>query len=100
MFRRRFLQFLAISGAGAVAFEARGTGTSKTVIFQVKGFSCITCAVGLDTLLNKQKGIVASKSIYPEGKVTIKFDPDAIEEKSIEGFIREMGFTVTSRMTV
>jgi len=96
MFRRRFLQFLAISGAGAVAFEARGTGTSKTVIFQVKGFSCITCAVGLD----KQKGIVASKSIYPEGKVTIKFDPDAIEEKSIEGFIREMGFTVTSRMTV
>jgi copper chaperone CopZ len=100
MFRRRFLQFLAISGAGAVAFEARGTGATKTVILMVKGFSCITCAVGLDTLLNKQKGILASKSTYPEGKVTVKFDPDAIEEKAIEGFIAEMGFTVASRVMV
>jgi Cu+-exporting ATPase len=100
MLRRRVLQFLAISGAGTLAFEAKGTATAKTVIYQVKGFSCITCAVGLDTLLSKQKGILASKSTYPEEKVTVKFDPDAIEEKSIEGFITEMGFTVASRMVV
>jgi copper chaperone CopZ len=100
MFRRRFLQFLAVSGAGALAFEAKASGSAKTVIYQVKGFSCITCAVGLDTLLSKQKGILASKSTYPEGKVTVRYDPDAIEEKSIEGFIAEMGFTVASRITV
>ena len=100
MFRRRFLQFLAVSGAGALAFEVKGTGVAKTVIYQVKGFSCVTCAVGLDTLLGKQKGILTSKSTYPEGKVTVKFDPDAIEEKSIEGFIVEMGFTVASHTTI
>jgi Cu+-exporting ATPase len=100
MFRRRFLQFLAISGASALAFEAKGTETARTAIYRVKGFSCITCAVGLDTLLSKQKGILASKSTYPEGKVTVKFDPDAIEEKSIEGFIAEMGFSVASRVMV
>jgi copper chaperone CopZ len=99
MFRRRFLQFLAISGAGALAFEAKGTGTARIAIYQVKGFSCITCAVGLDTLLGKQKGILTSKSTYPEGKVTVKFDPDAIEEKSIEGLITEMGFSVAGRVT-
>ncbi len=98
MLRRRVLQFLAISGVGALAFEARGKTTAKTVIYQVKGFSCITCAVGLDTLLSKQKGILASKSTYPEGKVTVQFDPDAINERTIEGFISEMGFTVASRM--
>jgi copper chaperone CopZ len=100
MSRRRFLQFLAISGAGALAFEAKGLGTARTVIYQVKGFSCITCAVGLDTLLGKQKGILGSKSTYPGGKVTVRFDPDAIDEKSIEGFITEMGFTVASRAMV
>jgi Cu+-exporting ATPase len=100
MFRRRFLQFLAVSGAGALAFEAKGTATAQTVVYQVKGFSCITCAVGLDTLLSKQKGILTSKSTYPEGKVTVKFDPEAIEQKSIEGFIAGMGFTVASRTTV
>jgi copper chaperone CopZ len=98
MFRRRFLQFFAISGTAALAFEAKGTGTPKTVIYQVKGFSCITCAVGLDTLLSKQKGILASQSTYPEGKVSVRFDPDAVEEKSIEGFIAEMGFSVASRI--
>jgi Cu+-exporting ATPase len=49
MFRRRFLQVLAVTGAGALAFEARGTGTAHTVIYKVNGFSCVTCAVGLDT---------------------------------------------------
>ena len=29
-----------------------------------------------------------------------EFDSDAIEEKSIEGFIAEMGFTVASRVMV
>lgn len=100
MFRRRFLQFLAVSGAGALAFEAKGTATARTVIFQVKGFSCITCAVGLDTLLDKQRGILTSKSTYPEGKVTVKFDPESIEEKTIEDFIAGMGFTVASYVTV
>jgi copper chaperone CopZ len=100
MFRRRFLQFFAVAGASALAFEAKGTGTAQTVVYQVKGFTCITCAVGLDTLLGKQKGILTSKSTYPEGKVTVTFNPEAIDEKAIEGFIAEMGFSVASRATV
>jgi Cu+-exporting ATPase len=100
MFRRRFLQFLAVSGAGALAFEARGNGMPKTVVFQVKGFSCITCAVGLDTMLTKEKGILTSKSTYPEGKVTVKFDSETIDEKSIQALIAEMGFTVESRHSI
>jgi copper chaperone CopZ len=96
MQRRKVLQLLASSGVGALAFEARGAGTPKTAIYMVKGFSCVTCAVGLDTLLGRQKGVLASNSTYPEGKVTVKFDSDAIEEKVIEGFIAEMGFAVAS----
>jgi len=100
MFRRRFLQFLAFSGAGALTFEARGNGLAATVIYRVKGFSCITCAVGLDAMLGRQKGILSSNSTYPEGKVTVKFDSDAIHEKSIRALIAEMGFTVDDRQTV
>jgi copper chaperone CopZ len=100
MFRRRFLQFLAVSGAGALAFEARGKGLPTTIIYQVRGFSCVTCAVGLDTLLGKQKGILSSKSIYPEGTVTVNFDSDSIDDKSIRAFIADMGFTVESQHIV
>lgn len=97
MFRRRFLQFLALSGAGALAYEASGKGLAKTVIYQVRGFSCVTCAVGLDTMLGKQRGILSSKSTYPGGKVTVSYDLDTIKEESIRELIAEMGFTVASQ---
>jgi copper chaperone CopZ len=97
MFRRRFLQVLGASGLSAMAFEAKGAGPAKTAIYAVKGFTCVTCAVGLDTLLGRQKGVLSSLSTYPEGKVTVKFDPAAIQEEAIEGFIAEMGFSVASR---
>jgi copper chaperone CopZ len=67
---------------------------SKTVTYQVKGFTCITCATGLDTLLNQQKGVASSKSTYPAGKVMVAFDPNQTTEHAIVAFISDLGFTV------
>lgn len=95
MFRRRFLQLVTMASVGTLApVEAMSAGASKAVIYFVKGFSCITCATGLDTMLGQQKGIYSSKSTYPEGKVTVGFDPHQISEQSIVAFITDLGFTV------
>jgi Cu+-exporting ATPase len=67
---------------------------TRTVIYQVTGFTCITCATGLDTLLSRQKGVASSKSTYPEGKVTVAFDPRQITEQAMVAFITGLGFTV------
>ena len=97
MFRRRFLQLCVPVGAGALAiFKVKRDGPAKTVAYDVKGFTCITCAVGLDTMLRKQKGILSSQSTYPQGRVVVHFDPDQIEESAIRGFIADTGFTVGS----
>jgi copper chaperone CopZ len=93
MFRRRFLQIVTMASVVA-PLEAMSAGASKTVVYFVKGFSCITCATGLDTLLGQQKGVTLSKSTYPEGKVTVAFDPHQINEQSIVAFITDHGFTV------
>jgi len=37
---------------------------------------------------------VSSQSIYPEGKVTVVFNPEQITEKAIVAFITDLGFTV------
>jgi len=96
MFRRQFMQFMATLGASSVAtIAAADAKGAKTVTYMVKGFSCFTCAVGLDTTLQKQKGVMSSKSTYPDGVVTIQFDPQEVSEKEIRGLICEMGFTVT-----
>jgi copper chaperone CopZ len=95
MFRRRFLQLATMASVGGLApLEGMAAGTSKTVIYRVKGFSCITCATGLDTMLSQQKGITSSKSTYPGGKVIVGFDPKKTNEQAIVAFIASLGFTV------
>ena len=102
MIRRKFLQLIALSGAGAfaplegVAAEAK----HKTAIFQVKGFSCITCAVGLDTMYSRTKGVVTSHSTYPEGKVMVQFDPASIDETAVKTVILDAGFSISSEQLI
>jgi len=101
MIRRRFLQLLTIGGTGALgSIRTLASSHSKTVIYRVKGFTCITCATGLDTLLSQQKGVVSSKSTYPEGKVTVNFNPEATSDKAIVDFITDLGFAVKSEENV
>ena len=95
MLRRRFIQLMSVAGAGGLAtlgtLEASDT---RTVTYKVKGFTCITCAVGLETLLRQQKGVAWAKASYPDASATIKYQPAAITEDQIKAFIAEMGFTV------
>jgi copper chaperone CopZ len=96
MFRRQFVQFIAAVGTSSVATIAGANAKAcKTLTYVVKGFSCVTCAVGLDTMLEKRKGIASSKSSYPDGVVIIKFDPNQVTTQLLKAFISEMGFAVT-----
>jgi Cu+-exporting ATPase len=94
MFRRRFLQLITVATAGLAPLGAMAAEAGKIVIYRVKGFSCRTCATGLDTMLVQQKGIHSSQSTYPEGTVTVGFDPRQTTEKAIVAFIRDLGFRV------
>jgi len=95
MFRRNFFKLVTMATTGAIApLEAMSARASKTVTYHVRGFSCVTCATGLDTMLRQQKGITASSSTYPEGIATIGFDPEQVTEKTVKEFIASLGFTV------
>lgn len=98
MYRRKFIQMMTLAGASGMAtmgsMRAMGDSDNQTVTYHVQGFSCITCAVGLDAMLEREKGIVRSKSSYPAGKVVIAFDPHVVDDATLRGFIAEMGFTV------
>ena len=95
MFRRNFMQriTLASAGIGAISAATILARENKTVTYHVKGFSCPTCAVGLDTMLRRQNGVIQSQSSYPDALTVIKFDPHLVTEKSLKAFIAELGFT-------
>lgn len=90
MVRRKFIQ--GIAGVGAMS-AASAAPKTRTVTYRIDGFTCITCAVGLDTLLKDQKGIVNSKSSYPERTAVIEYNPGLIDEARIKSFILDLGFT-------
>jgi hypothetical protein len=98
MFRRKFLELVTLAGAGGLApLHSLASEATETVICRVRGFSCITCAIGLDALLGHQKGVKSSKSTYPEGIVKVSFNPDQVTEEWIVAFITDVGFSVTDK---
>jgi Cu+-exporting ATPase len=94
MQRRRFVQMMTLASAGTLAaLEVAHVKETKTVSYKVKGFTCVTCAVGLETMLGQQKGVKWVKATYPEAVVVIRYDPSAVNEPALRGFISELGFT-------
>jgi copper chaperone CopZ len=106
MIRRQFLKLAAYTGATGLAsigaldalehHEHEPAGEAKTVQWRVQGFTCPTCAVGLETMLEREKGVKSVHATYPEALVTIQYFPAQINEASLRTFITDLGFTASA----
>jgi copper chaperone CopZ len=93
MIRRKFLGLMTLAGASSLAtLKAATILEKKTVTYKISGFTCITCAVGLETLLQRENGIIAAKANYPDATATVTYDPKSISEASIVEAIESVGF--------
>jgi copper chaperone CopZ len=93
MIRRKFLSLATLAGVGGLAaIEGIASTERKTVTFRVSGFTCITCAVGLETLLEKERGVIHAKASYPENVTTITYNPAQTSEAALADFIATAGF--------
>ena len=93
MIRRRFLGLATLAGVGGLmTMEGMDRAEQKTVTFRITGFTCITCAVGLETLLLKEKGVVRANATYPANRATITYHPKLTSEASLVEFIESTGF--------
>ena len=106
MNRRKFLYAVVVGAGGATA---AGIGLAKTslgereeefranrssVTYSIKGFTCVTCATGLEVMLRREEGVVSASASYPEENVTVGFDERMISEDRIKKFIASCGFSV------
>lgn len=109
MIRRQFIKLATLTGAtGLASFGAieavredpASLGDAKevqTVAWHVSGFTCITCAVGLETMLRREKGVVAASATYPQGMVTIQYHPELVSQKALRSAITGLGFTAEEK---
>ena len=101
MNRRKFLQKI---GAGATAgiglavtglsMEGSGHQENRSVTYKVTGFTCVTCATGLEVTLLRHEGVTRARASYPEGTVVVGFDDSAISEDALKEIIADCGFCV------
>src|SRR6185437_7525777 len=95
MIRRRFLGLITLAGAtgvGVISKAVQSAGERETVTYKVSGFTCITCATGLETLLGREKGVLTVKASYPDGITTVNYNVHATTEAEIRTSIESMGF--------
>jgi anaerobic selenocysteine-containing dehydrogenase len=98
MDRRNFLCKLTATGTAAAAVAAQAAPLKPTetrvITWQVKGFTCITCSVGLEVMLRGLNGVTRASASYPANNVVIGFDEHVTNEKTLKDFITVCGFTV------
>ena len=106
MIRREFIKFATLTGATGLASmgalialekkeakKAIEATETRAVTWHVDGFTCVTCAVGLEVMLRQQKGVKSAEASYPNATVTIQFHPETVSEASLRSFITDIGFT-------
>lgn len=106
MIRRQFIKLATLTGATGLASlgafgalekhetkDAINAAETKAVTWHVHGFTCVTCAVGLEVMLRQQKGVKSAEASYPNATVTIQFHPETVSEASLRSFITDIGFT-------
>lgn len=93
MIRRKFIGLMTLASAGSMlAHETVEAAEQKTVTYRISGFTCVTCAVGLETLLQKERGVVWAKTSYPNNTATITYHLKLTSESSLVEFIESAGF--------
>lgn len=104
MDRRNFLRRVTTAtAAGATAATAGAAAASaapppvretRAVVWKVDGYTCITCATGLEVMLKGMKGVARVSASWPERNVKIGFDEHQTNEKTLRDFIEVCGFKV------
>jgi copper chaperone CopZ len=105
MIRRQFLKLASLASATGLASlgavealrddpQSPVAGQCSHLTWQVHGFTCVTCAVGLETMLGRMPGVASVHATYPEGVVQIAYAPARVSEDRLRAAISDLGFRV------
>ncbi len=70
------------------------TKKSRKVVLDIGGMSCVTCAQTIEKKLSKLKGVAKATVNFAAEKAIVDYDPNSLEQKTIEDAIVEVGYKV------
>ncbi|MCE8422934.1 MAG: heavy-metal-associated domain-containing protein [Candidatus Methanoperedens sp.] len=68
----------------------------KKVTFDIAGMRCGACAVGLELMLAKKKGIKSAKVSLNERMAVVEYDPAIVALSDISKAASDLGYIATA----
>ncbi len=67
---------------------------TKKIVLNIGGMSCINCAHAIEKALSKLNGVKSATVNLAAEKAIIEYDPDTVDQKTIENTITDTGYQV------
>jgi len=67
---------------------------TKKIVLNIGGMSCINCAHAIEKALSKLNGVKSATVNLAAEKAIIEYDPDTVNQKTIENTITDTGYQV------
>ena len=64
---------------------------TKKINLNIGGMSCINCSLSIEKALSKQNGVTHVTVNFAAEKAIIEYNPDIVDQKTIENTITESG---------
>jgi copper chaperone CopZ len=67
----------------------------EKMIFDIAGMRCGACAVGIELVLTKKKGIKSAKVSLNERMAVVEYDPAIVAVSDIAKAVSDLGYIAT-----
>jgi len=67
---------------------------NKKITLNIGGMSCINCSLTIEKALSKLNGVIHATVNFAAEKAIIEYNPDIVDQKTIENTITEAGYRV------
>ena len=65
----------------------------QTVILQISGMHCASCASNIEFTLEEKVGVKKAKVDFTDRKAQVEYDDTVTSDADLAGVIKEMGYT-------
>jgi len=69
----------------------------KKITLDIAGMRCGACAVGIELMLAKKKGIKTAKVSLNDRTAVIEYDPAIVASSDISKVVSDLGYIVAAR---
>ncbi|XP_047081249.1 copper-transporting ATPase HMA4 [Lolium rigidum] len=78
----------------AARASPRKERTTKKVMFNVRGMSCASCAVSIETVVAGLKGVESVQVAVLQGQAVVQYSPEETDARTIKQAIEDINFEV------